>query len=85
MFYHHLFQGKVRSQGKEIENIKTYIYELGGSLHAGVEGLELFLLGLGIHGCRYVLTNVEPNLNEVWVVPQGLCNTRILSWLFPRP
>jgi hypothetical protein len=49
--------------------METYIYEIGGSLHAGVEGLDLFLFGLGIHGLRYVLTNMEPNLNEVWIVP----------------
>jgi hypothetical protein len=52
MFYHRLFQGRVRSQGKkETENVETYIYVLRGSLPTGVEGLDLFLLGLGIHGC----------------------------------
>jgi hypothetical protein len=30
--------------------METYIYKLGGSLIVGVEGLDLFLLGLGIHG-----------------------------------
>jgi hypothetical protein len=46
-------------------SIETYIYELGGSLHAGVQGLDLFLFGLGIHGHRYVSTNMESSLNEV--------------------
>jgi hypothetical protein len=65
--------------------MKTYIYEFGGSLHARVEDLDFFLFSLGIHGRRHVSADVEPSLNEVWVVPQGLCNTRILSRLFPRP
>jgi hypothetical protein len=65
--------------------MKNYVYELGGILHAGVEGLDLFLFGLGIHGRRHVSINVEPCLNEVRVVPQGLCNTQILSRLFFEP
>jgi hypothetical protein len=28
-------------------------------------GLDLFLHSMGIHGRRYVSTNVEPNLNDV--------------------
>jgi hypothetical protein len=44
-------------------SIETYIYELGGSLHAGVEGLDLFLLGLGIHGHQYISTDMESSLN----------------------
>jgi hypothetical protein len=85
MIYHRLFQGRIRSQGKETESVKTYIYELRSSLHAGVEGIDLFLLGLGIHVRQYVSTNVEPNLNDVRVVPQGLYNTRLLLRLLPRP
>jgi hypothetical protein len=50
MFYHRMFQGRVRPQGKkETETVKAYIYELRGSLQAGVEGLDLFLFRLGIH------------------------------------
>jgi hypothetical protein len=65
-----------RPQGKKVRgSIETYIYELEGSLHAGVEGLDLFLFGLGIHGRRYVSTDMESSLNEVWIVPQGFCNT----------
>jgi hypothetical protein len=44
-------------------SIETYIYELGGSLHAGVEGLDLFLLGLGIHGHQHISTDMESSLN----------------------
>jgi hypothetical protein len=50
MFDHHLYQRRVKSQGKNVRGgIDTYIYELRGSLHAGVEGLDLFMLGCGIH------------------------------------
>jgi hypothetical protein len=49
MFDHRLYQGRVKSQGKKVRgNIETYIYELGCSLHAGVEGQDLFQLGLCI-------------------------------------
>jgi hypothetical protein len=85
MLYNRLYQGQVRPQGKKVrESIETYIYELKGSLHAGVEGPDLFLFGLGIHGHQYILTNMESSLNEVQIVPQGLYNTRILSRLFPK-
>jgi hypothetical protein len=43
MFNHHLYQGRVRSQDKNVRgSIDTYIYKLGGGLHAGVKGLDLF-------------------------------------------
>jgi hypothetical protein len=52
MFDRRLYQGRVKSQGKNVRgSIDTYIYELRGSLHAGVEGLDMFLLGFGIHRC----------------------------------
>jgi hypothetical protein len=70
MFYHRLFQGGVRPQDKKVTgNLETYVYKLEGVLHARVEGLDLFLFGLGIHGHRHISTNVEPCLNEVQVVP----------------
>jgi hypothetical protein len=48
--------------------METYIYELEGSQHARVEGLDLFLFSLGIHRRRHVSTDVEPSLNKVWDV-----------------
>jgi hypothetical protein len=49
--------------------VETYVYKLEGSLHAGVKGLDLFMLRLGIHGRQHILTDVEPSLNEVRFVP----------------
>jgi hypothetical protein len=70
MFYHRLFQGWVRPQDKKVTgNMETYVYKLGGILHAGIEDLDSFLFSLGIHGHRHVSTDVEPYLNEVRVVP----------------
>jgi hypothetical protein len=75
MFYHHLYHGRVKSQGKNVRgSIDTYIYKLRGSLHAGVEGLDLFLLGFGIHRWCHISANMKSILDEVWIVPQGLCN-----------
>jgi hypothetical protein len=52
VFDHRLYQGLVKCQGKKVKgNIETYIFELRGGLQAGVEGLDLFLFGLGIYGC----------------------------------
>jgi hypothetical protein len=86
MFDHHLYQGRVKSQDKNVRgSIDTYIYELGGGLHARVKGLDLFPLGFGVHGHCHVSTNVISILDKVWIVPQGLCDMRVLSRLVLRP
>jgi hypothetical protein len=46
VFDHCLYYGRVKTQDKKVrESIETYIYELGGGLHAGVKGLDPFSLG----------------------------------------
>jgi hypothetical protein len=86
MFNHRLYQGRVKSQEKNVRGcIDAYIYELRCGLHAGVKGLELFPLGIGVHGCCHVSANVKSTLDEVWIVPQGLYNMRVLLWLFLQP
>jgi hypothetical protein len=52
VFDHCLYYGRVKTQDKKVrESIETYIYELGGGLHAGVKGLDPFSLGCGVYGC----------------------------------
>jgi hypothetical protein len=73
-------------QDKNVKrSIDTYIYELGGGLHAGVKGPNMFPLDFGIDGRCHVSANVISGLDKVWIVPQGLCNTRVLSRLFLGP
>jgi hypothetical protein len=76
MFDHFLYQGRVKSQGKNMRgSIDTYVYELGGGCHAEVKGLDLFPLGFGVYGRCHISANMISSLDEVWVVAQGLCNT----------
>jgi hypothetical protein len=66
MFNHYLYQGRVRSQDKNVRgSIDTYIYKLRGHLHAGVKGLDLFPLCFGVHGRYHVSANVKSSLDEV--------------------
>jgi hypothetical protein len=70
MFDHHLYQGRVKSQDKNVRgSIDTYIYEPRGGLRAGVEGLDLFPLGFGVHGRCHISANMKSSLDEVWIVP----------------
>jgi hypothetical protein len=83
MFDHHLYKGRVKSQYKNVwGSIDTYVYELGGGLHAGVKGLDLFQLGIDVYGRCHISANVISSQDKVWNVPQGPCNTRVLSRLF---
>jgi hypothetical protein len=64
-------------------NVETYIYMLEGILHAGVEGLDLFLFGLGIHDSRHVSTDVEHCLSEVQVVLRDSATREYCRGCFP--
>jgi hypothetical protein len=76
MFDHLLHQRRVRCEDEKGRGcLDIYIYKLRGGLHARVECLDPFSLGFGVHVCCYVSTNMESSLDEVWIVPQGLCNT----------
>jgi hypothetical protein len=85
VFDHCLYYGRVKTQDKKVrESIETYIYELGGGLHAGVKGLDPFSLGCGVYGCYHISANVKSDLDDVGIVPQRLYNTRVLMWLFTQ-
>jgi hypothetical protein len=87
MFDYLLHQRRVKCQDEKVRGcLDIYIYnKLGGGLHAGVECLDLFLLSFSVHRHCYVSTNMKSGLDEVRIVPQGLCNMWVLSLLLLRP
>jgi hypothetical protein len=64
--------------------LSTYIILSRGSFQVGVERLDVFPVSFGIYSCYYEPTDVKYGLDKFRIVPQGLCNTQMLSRLFSR-